>query len=90
MPKGNYTAWLRAVDQRRLAEIEENIARQLTCIEHLPVGSHDASQAEDLLRVLLQARDALIEQRQLEVLRTAPDDDTPNAPATALDGQTDG
>jgi multidrug efflux pump subunit AcrA (membrane-fusion protein) len=80
--KGVYARWQRAQDARRLAEIEASIAQQLALVRSLatPHG-RDTTQADDLLRALLHARDALIEQRQANMPKTAAP-----PPAATTDG----
>ena len=81
--EGKYTKWHRVMEDRRLAEIEERIAQQLALIKYLAMSAHDTSQAEDLLWTLRQARNAAIEQRQINLGRSAADDDIP--PASILE-----
>jgi hypothetical protein len=70
--KGIYAREQYAQDARRLAEIEASIARQLALIRNLTTRrGRDTTQADDLLRVLLHARGALIAQCQANMLGTA-------------------
>lgn len=77
MAEGKHARWNRHVEDRRLAEIEARIARQLDLLEQLATRGEDAREAGDLLQTLLQAHEVLTEQRQVNMAGGGPGSASP-------------